>query len=142
MPMATPEAQREYQRLWMAKRRSDFFADKICAHCGGTENLELDHIDPKLKVTHAIWSWSRIRREVEIAKCQILCHKCHKKKTTDNKENARGTQIGISKLTPEKVLLIREKFEEGATKRGLAREFGVNDRTIRVLLNGETWRHV
>lgn len=142
MPMATPEAQREYQRLWIAKRRSDFFTDKSCVKCGATTELELDHVNPKLKVTHAIWSWSLVRREAEIAKCQILCHKCHKEKTFDNKENARGTQIGVSKLDPEKIKVIREKFAAGATKRGLAREFEVNEHTIRFLLNGETWKHV
>lgn len=75
--------QREYQRQWIAKRRSDFFAEKSCVVCDSKDRLELDHIDPSTKVSHAIWSWSQQRRETEIAKCQVLCHDCHQVKTTD-----------------------------------------------------------
>jgi 5-methylcytosine-specific restriction endonuclease McrA len=89
MPMSTPEAQREYQRLWIAKRRADFFADKYCVSCSSIERLELDHIDPSTKEHHAIWSWSKARRDIEIAKCQILCHDCHLKKTSA--ENSTAT---------------------------------------------------
>lgn len=81
MPL-TGEAKREYQRQWVAKRREDYFADKNCEECGSTERLELDHKDPKQKVTHRIWSWSRERREAELKKCQILCEGCHKEKTS------------------------------------------------------------
>lgn len=75
------EKQREYQRKWRAKRRSDYFKDKSCVKCSSKENLELDHIDPTKKITNNIWSWSEERRLEEIAKCQVLCEKCHKIKT-------------------------------------------------------------
>lgn len=98
MPMATPEEQREYGRQWIAKRRAEFFADKRCAvwWCGETENLELDHLDPAQKETHAIWSWSQERREVELAKCQVLCVKCHAEKTKQERQEGRlhGTAAG------------------------------------------------
>ena len=48
---------RDYQRQWVARRRAEFFAGKACVRCGSQERLELDHIDPKLKVAHQIWSW-------------------------------------------------------------------------------------
>lgn len=81
MPMSSPQAQKEYQRLWMAKRRADFFNGKVCVLCGSTEELELDHIDPSTKEHHSIWSWSETRRSVELAKCQVLCFACHLKKS-------------------------------------------------------------
>ena len=81
MPYIDRETQRAYQRAWRAKRRSDFFAGKVCARCGSAENLELDHIDRTTKVSHAIWSWSEARRQAELAKCQVLCAECHKDKT-------------------------------------------------------------
>lgn len=81
--MRTKEEQREYQRKWMAKRRADWFADKSCAACGSKEKLELDHVDPSTKVTHAVWSWSEARRTEELAKCQALCEDCHLEKTKE-----------------------------------------------------------
>ena len=62
----------------MKSRRDSFFKDKRCIKCNSVERLELDYIDPKLKVSHRIWSWSKERQNVEIAKCQVLCYDCHK----------------------------------------------------------------
>ena len=70
---------REYQRIWMAKRREDFFCDKICKHCGDSEDSQLHHLDPSKKVSHSIWGWSKKRQLPEIAKCIILCRGCHMK---------------------------------------------------------------
>lgn len=81
MPYIDKERQREYSRNWVANRRALYFKDKVCTKCGGTDRLELDHIDPVLKVSHNIWSWSEIRQRAELVKCQILCFKCHKAKT-------------------------------------------------------------
>lgn len=83
MPYKDKEKQREYQKQWMASRRADFFKDKSCVECKSVENLELDHIDPSKKITHNIWSWSKSRREEELAKCQVLCKECHKEKTRE-----------------------------------------------------------
>ena len=82
MPYKNIEAKREYQRNWVAKRKSEWFLNNgPCVKCASWADLELDHIDPDTKVTNSIWSWSEKRREEELAKCQILCSKCHKKKT-------------------------------------------------------------
>lgn len=84
------EYMQKYQREWVAKRRAAFFADRSCEWCGSTKRLELDHIDPSQKVDHKIWSWSEVRRNEEIAKCQILCHDCHLIKTADDyRKNAK-----------------------------------------------------
>lgn len=81
--MDRKEYMRKYQRKWMARRRKEFFDDKSCIECGATENLELDHIDPSEKISHKIWSWAESKRLSEIAKCQVLCGECHKKKTKE-----------------------------------------------------------
>ena len=77
--------QRKFQREWLHTRRDGFFFDKPCEKCGSTVCLELDHINPDEKKSHRIWSWSEERRNEELKKCQILCHWCHKEKST--KEN-------------------------------------------------------
>lgn len=96
MPMATKEAQRKYQREWVAKRRAAYLAGKSCARCASTERLEVDHIDRETKVSHAVWSWREDRRLAELAKCQVLCHECHMEKTAD--ENATATHGSSTRL--------------------------------------------
>lgn len=83
MPKATKELQREYNRQWRAARRAKWMASvgAWCRMCGATERLEVDHIDPRTKVHHAVWTWSQKRRDAELAKCQLLCRACHQKKT-------------------------------------------------------------
>lgn len=71
------QKQREYCRLWMSKRREEFFKDKFCQLCGSTESLELHHLNPKEKENHRIWSWSEKRRNEELKKCVVWCERCH-----------------------------------------------------------------
>lgn len=77
MPLATKEAQREYQRQWVAARRAEWFEGRACIDCGGTERLEIDHVDPALKIDSHVWSWSEPRRLAELAKCVVRCQPCH-----------------------------------------------------------------
>ncbi len=85
--------QREFQRLRNKRARAEFFAGSYCALCGGVEDLELDHINRSSKLGHNIWSWSIERRLAEIEKCQILCQKCHIKKSI----RERGFIVGKRK---------------------------------------------
>ena len=89
MPIYDLEERRKYGREWISNRRKQWFSDKVCVDCGSKENLELDHVIPQDKASHKIWSWSRERREVELAKCVARCHKCHKKKTAVDLRNTR-----------------------------------------------------
>jgi hypothetical protein len=83
MPYKDPDKQREYNRLRNAKRRAKWLHENgPCVKCGSWYQLEVDHINRKDKITNAVWSWSEARRNAELAKCQILCKECHKKKTT------------------------------------------------------------
>lgn len=87
MPFKDKDAQLEYQRQWMARRRAEYFKGKTCVSCGSDKDLELDHIDPEQKVSHKIWSWSATRRIAELAKCQVLCQECHMEKTDTQRPN-------------------------------------------------------
>lgn len=80
MPLSK-EAKRKYDKIWLKKRKAEFFDNKVCAKCGSKNNLELDHINPETKITHRVWSWAKERREEELNKCQALCKDCHKQKT-------------------------------------------------------------
>ena len=99
MPYKDPNQQREFNRVWIAKRRIEWLlANGLCTKCGSWDDLNIDHIDPKLKISHKVWSWSKERREIELAKCQVLCNPCHKLKTFKDmgygKHNASGYNRG------------------------------------------------
>jgi 5-methylcytosine-specific restriction endonuclease McrA len=93
MTYSNPLAQKDYQHRWyrdvVVGRRDEWFKrNGPCKHCGSWENLELDHVDPSQKESHSVWSWTDIRRDLELKKCQPLCRNCHQKKT--NEENKRA----------------------------------------------------
>lgn len=55
---------------------------------------------------------------------------------------AKGESNGRSKLTEEQVAAIKARLSEGAAKRQLAREYGVDRTTIRDIDCGRIWKHV
>ncbi len=140
MPTKIPH----YHAKWVAARRKDYFLGKLCAKCGSTERLELDHIDPETKVHHAIWSWSKERRDKEAKKCQVLCHDCHKKKTAaeNSARQIGGNNPASRKLTHDQVRRIRAMRQAGKTIRSIAAEFGIVHSPIVRMLQGKTYRDV
>ena len=132
---------KKYQREWAAKRRAIFFNGQSCAKCNSTLDLELDHIDPDLKISHAIWSWKKSRREVEISKCQVLCHDCHQQKSA---AYCRTLMLGkpnryCRKLTDEQANSIRCKLADGKTERSIAKEFNVSKTTVHSVKTAESY---
>lgn len=84
--MATKKIQAEYQLRWIKQRRQDWVDEHgPCAKCGSLKDLEVDHIDPKLKLTNVAQVWgmslTNPKRIAELAKCQVLCGSCHLVKT-------------------------------------------------------------
>jgi hypothetical protein len=79
------DKKRLYQNEWVAKRRHDWIESQggQCAMCGSIDKLEVDHVDPSIKLMYPREIWSRRKevREAELAKCQVLCFDCHEKKT-------------------------------------------------------------
>ncbi len=82
---------REYARRWKQAVRDKWLAENgPCRRCGGTEALEVDHIDPRQKLEHRIWTWSAKRRAAELAKCQVLCWVCHRQKSVTDRRASRS----------------------------------------------------
>lgn len=64
----------------------------ICVKCGTTYRLEIDHADRGTKsfdLAHC-WSTSQDRYAAELAKCQLLCHDCHKAKSAAERSVEHG----------------------------------------------------
>jgi len=143
MPYADPAVQREYQRQWAARRRAEYFIDKSCVVCGSTDRLELDHVDPAMKVSHSIWSWSKGRRDAELAKCQILCKTHHQIKTKENLEYSHGEAHGHTILSDEQALQIRAIYAEGVVSlRNLGQQYGVSHYAIWRIVTRRSWSHI
>ncbi len=120
----------KYMREWRAARRSEFFQGRECALCGSTEGLELDHIDPSTKISSHVWFWSEDRRRAELAKCQALCHSCHKEKSRSD----------VGKLTRQQVEEIRHlRDTQGLTLRDLSAIYGVHTSQISRVINFKVW---
>lgn len=51
----------------------------------------------------------------------------------------RGEKHGRAKLTERDVSDIRAQCQRGHAKRAIAREFGVSDKLIRLIMKGEIW---
>ena len=88
-------------------------------------------------MTHSIWSWSSLRRNAELAKCQVLCRPCHDKKSAG--EKAKGANHGNAKLTEADVRLIKTSDARGVD---LAKQFGIAKSTICDIQHGRRWNHV
>lgn len=119
-PGALRKQARDTARI--AERRALWFLENgPCRLCGSWDNLQVDHIDPTWKVSHRIWSWRADRRSAELAKCQVLCVKCHKAKTTAEGWNkaavaasaiARRAMLHCKRghvFTPENTRIYRQK---------------------------------
>lgn len=71
-------------------------ANGPCRKCGGSDRLQLDHINPRTKISHDVWLWGKERREAELAKCQVLCTPCHAKKTRPSQQKAAKKRRGMT----------------------------------------------
>lgn len=87
-PFKSREEHNEYHRKYKAARRAEWFEGKVCVKCGSDQDLQMDHIDEDTKdsrirtVNHNVFSWSKAKRDAELAKCQVLCEPCHRQKTS------------------------------------------------------------
>jgi hypothetical protein len=70
----------------------DYLARHPCCDCGETDPvvLEFDHLrDKEFEITHALpfRSWQKILDE--IAKCEVVCANCHRRRTAERGGFAR-----------------------------------------------------
>lgn len=81
-PMSTtiPEIYDQHgKRVWNgAKARHMYLANKSCVSCGSTDRLQFHHRNPDERTDDVNFTRSDERVLAEIAKCDILCHDCHR----------------------------------------------------------------
>lgn len=138
------EQKREYQLRWINERRDSWLKENgPCAKCKTWINLQVDHIDPKLKAMEpaAIWSRKEEVRNKELAKCQVLCEDCHKEKTKENKEYNYGEKHPKSILTNSKVTWARSEFLKGKSFKEIAEVLQISQDTARQAIR-KGWLHL
>jgi 5-methylcytosine-specific restriction endonuclease McrA len=95
--MWSKEKRREYHLAYYHKRRKLLISllGGECVQCGAKVNLNIDHIDPTKKSINFTKTLSLDVVLEELGKCQLLCVKCHKKKTSiEHSGFTHGTYYG------------------------------------------------
>ena len=141
MPYKTKGLQREYCRKWMAARRATWFVGKSCKVCGSGEKLEIHHRDPSQKISHVVWSWKKERMEIELAKCDVLCHFHHQQETATylGRMWEGRPNLTCRKFSDSQVESIRDRAKT-ESYRNIARSMGVTHSSISDLMLGKTYR--
>lgn len=88
----------EYMAAYMNARYHRRRAEAVellggrCVQCGSTDALELDHIDRTTKAGELgrLFSRGEARYRAELAKCQLLCEECHRRKSADEQSVEHG----------------------------------------------------
>jgi hypothetical protein len=64
-----------------------------CIVCAATDDLQIDHKIPSTKSfsISMLWGLPKEQLLIELAKCQLLCRTCHKKKTATEQTKGHGT---------------------------------------------------
>ena len=86
-----------------------------CVKCGCTETLEFDHIDPSTKSFNIAAGYTKPKEVLleELAKCQLLCNKCHIEKSKKDlkfrpKSCAGGRPLKYKNLGPGVMIRVPE----------------------------------
>jgi hypothetical protein len=116
--------------------------DKPCSDCGKRFHpsaMEFDHVrGGKALCVSEIWSWTRALEE--IAKCDLVCSVCHRKRTQTRRgqgspQISKATIDRRTKIQVKRARVINFK-EQGAPllgtmpDRALARRFGIDHSTV------------
>jgi len=117
-----------YQIEWLKKRRQSWFKKNgLCKRCGSSRYLELDRVNPEAKVTHRIWSYRKKIRDSTLKHYQILCKRCHKKKTAKelSKKYKDKPQFHARTIPDWKYKKVRNLIKSGLSERASCRKVGI-----------------
>jgi 5-methylcytosine-specific restriction endonuclease McrA len=86
-----------------------------CCECGTIDCLEIDHINPGLKIDRRclyVCSWDRIKSEIKMNNLQLLCSFCHQKKSQLQQDTA---WFYFKNLSLEDQNKLMEQFKQEGT---------------------------
>ena len=105
-----------------------------CSKCESADDLEFDHVDPETKEFAICARMSLPMEELlrEVAKCQLLCKPCHRKKSIaegSQKTARHGTQYMYSDLGCRCRVCKNWRRDESRRRRSYARGIGRGDQS-------------
>jgi len=119
-----------------------------CVVCGSRHRLQFDHKDPssrKFKIGKLL-NYKLEELEEEIKKCQLLCIRCHIKKSKEEGSLGKNRVVGSKNkkavLNEDQVAAIRVKLKNKEKMSDLCLFYGVSYETIKFIKYGKTWKHV
>ena len=129
MPLGTAMGRlRKNVLFYLLQRHNEHICYKCSKPIETADELTIEHKIPWLDGgTELFWDISNI------AFSHAICNRPRK---------LLGEKVGTSKLKEEDIPKIRKLYKDGISKRGIARMFSVEPKTIRSLLSGETWIHI
>jgi len=137
--LATPSNGRVARQRWAEKQRAwyrIFMDGRVCEICGGSDpRLEWHHRDPTTKVLSigAVGRFSATRVLAEIAKCRLLCARCHRREP--GKRPGRATPLTAHEIEsiqaldgrlPQREIALRFNVSQGAVSRIMTSATGTN----------------
>jgi len=113
--------QKQYRQTLKDKKKKLLFESigDSCSFCGSNENLELDHINPKVGGHHKTrghrgmnTSVSHIQKQFELNNLRWLCYKCHKEHSKNQLSAAWNYFINLPLDKQEELLLQYETSKQ------------------------------
>lgn len=111
-----------------------------CFRCGkpieSVEKFSIEHKEAWLGSENPIKSF------FDLNNIAFSHHSCNSasKKMPSNTNWATGERVGSSKLTNDKVVKIRHLYSKGGNQYHLAKQFGVDQSVISLIVNNKLWR--
>lgn len=109
----TNEQMRAYQKDRYDRRMQEARAilGGVCITCGGTELLEIDHLEPGAKVANlsSMTNLSESRWREELAKCQLKCKKCHIDRTREQRAVPHGGGVKGRRNCPCEPCIVKRR---------------------------------
>lgn len=134
------EKQASYQNKWLIDRKRKWVTENgPCKKCGSDKELTVSKSDLTLK-TVKVFSYSEAYRNEILAKCEVLCRKCHVAKFSEIfKKRYTGNVGGAKCLTPSMVWSIRGRLLGKESMRQIADAYGLTHKTVGEIKSGHTW---
>lgn len=130
---------------WLWKSERDYYGKVKLPKCGPQVD---SHKLAYILANGAVPQGLVVRHSCDVKRCcnpkHLLLGTKHDNilDAVERRQHAFGERIGQSVLKDPQIVEIREQFAQGYSHREIARTFGVNRRTVGLIVRRQAWKHV